>query len=117
MCPILRVVDPHLFYADPDSGFFSNADPIMLIIKVMRIYEHWSQDPPGLHFKPPRLHCERTRPSAAPFRASKKLLNFDFHADPDLAFHYNTDPNSAFQNNAITDPQPCPIPPSPRSSC
>ncbi len=54
---------------------------ILLLIKVMLSCEHWSADPPGLHFVPPRLHSERPRPSNAPFLASE-LLNFDLHADP-----------------------------------
>jgi hypothetical protein len=40
---------------------------ILLLIKVMQICDHWSPDPPGLNFESPRLHCERPRPSAAPF--------------------------------------------------
>ncbi len=44
----------------------------------MRICDHWSTDPLGLHFEPPRLRLEPPwllfeclRPSTAPFRASK----------------------------------------------
>jgi hypothetical protein len=46
-----------------------------------------------------------------------KLLQFDFNADPDPAFHSNTDPETAvhtntdpdpaFQTNADPDPQLC----------
>ncbi len=51
----------------------------LLLIKVMRICDHWSIDPPWLHIERPRLNCER------PFWA----LNFDLNADAntDLAFH------------------------------
>jgi hypothetical protein len=43
--------------------------------------------PTRLHFKP------------------LKLLNFDFNAGPDPAFHYNADPDPASKNNADPDPQ------------
>jgi hypothetical protein len=29
-----------------------------------------------------------------------KLMNFDFNADPDPAFHFNAEPEPASQNNA-----------------
>ncbi len=45
---------------------------------------------------PPRLYNE-----------PQKLLNFDFIADPDPAFHSNADPDPATMNNADPDPQPC----------
>jgi hypothetical protein len=45
----------------------------------------------GLHFESPHLHCERPRPSMAPFCASK-ALEFDFDADMGA--------DSAFENNA-----------------
>jgi hypothetical protein len=35
-----------------------------------------------------------------------KLLNFDFIADPDTAFHSNKDPDPTFENNANKDSQP-----------
>ncbi len=50
---------------------------ILLLIKAIGICDHWSIEPPG-------LHSERPRPSTTP-----KLINFDFNADPDSAFHYN----------------------------
>jgi hypothetical protein len=56
-----------------------------------------STDPPfALHLRvlgTPRLHCE-----------PRKLLNFDFNADPDPAFHLNADPDPAFHFNADPDP-------------
>jgi hypothetical protein len=33
---------------------------ILLIIKMMRICDYWSTDPPGLHFEPPCLHFVRS---------------------------------------------------------
>ncbi len=33
-----------------------------------------------------------------------KLLNFDFNADPDPAFHSNADPDPAFHSDAYPDP-------------
>jgi hypothetical protein len=46
----------------------------------MRICDHWSTDPPG-------LHCERSRLHFEPL----ELLNFHFvaDADPDPPFHSN----------------------------
>jgi hypothetical protein len=31
---------------------------ILLLIKVMRICDHWSTDPPALPFEPLRIHCQ-----------------------------------------------------------
>jgi hypothetical protein len=47
---------------------------------------------------PPRLRFEHL-----------KLLNFDFNAYPDLAFHCHMDPVTASQNNAEPDPQFGPV--------
>ncbi len=55
---------------------------ILRIIKVMRICDHWSTDPPGIHFEPPRLHCERPLPSTIPFSACETPA-FHSNADPD----------------------------------
>ncbi len=88
-----RVADPHHFNAEPDPSFHYNADPDpdpgFHQIKVMPICDHYSTDPPRLHLEPPRLHCKRPWSSISPFSASnetRKLLNFDFDADLDLAF-------------------------------
>ncbi len=60
----------------PDPTFHANLYPtliriwIVLRIKVRRICTHGSQDPQWLHFKTPRLHCERPRLFMAPFWAS-----------------------------------------------
>ncbi len=37
----------------------------LLLIKVFKICNHWHADLPRLHFEPPRLHCQRQRPSKA----------------------------------------------------
>jgi hypothetical protein len=52
---------------------------------------HWSTDPPGFHFEPSGLHCERLRLYFDPLR----LLNLYFIANPDPAFHSKADPDSA----------------------
>jgi hypothetical protein len=64
---------------------------ILLLIKVMQIGNHWSTDPPGLHFEP------------------LKLLNVYFNADSDSvpAFYLNADPDPASQDNADPDPLHC----------
>jgi hypothetical protein len=61
---------------------------ILLLIKVMRICDHWSKDPPRLHFEPPRLRCERPLPSIA-LPEPLEILNFSFNADlyPDPEFN------------------------------
>jgi hypothetical protein len=58
---------------------------------------------PGLHFKPPGLHCERPRPSTPLFCALIKILNFDFNPDP--AFDSEGDPDPPSKSNADPDPQ------------
>jgi hypothetical protein len=72
--PASKVADP-----DPNSAFhliriqirLSNLMliriRILLLIKVMRICDHWYTDPQGLHLEPPRLNCERPRPSLLHF--------------------------------------------------
>ncbi len=57
----------------------------------MQIFYHWSINLPGFHFEPPGLYCERPRPRL-PFEPLK-LMNFDFNADPDPAFHSSPDPD------------------------
>jgi hypothetical protein len=44
---------------------------ILLLIKVMKICDHWCIDPPGLHFEPPGLNCSVHGPPCG-------ILNFDF---------------------------------------
>ncbi len=71
---------------------------IVVLIKVMQICEYWSTDPPGLHFEPPRLRCERPLPSTAPFEPLK-LLNFDFYMPIRIQlFTLMTDPDPAVKN-------------------
>jgi hypothetical protein len=47
------------FHVDPDSDpvFHVNADPDPLLFKLMGNCDHWSIDPPGLHFEPLGLQC------------------------------------------------------------
>ncbi len=47
---------------------------ILLSIIVMQICDHRSTECPGLLFEPPRLHCERRRPSTAQLWASKATV-------------------------------------------
>jgi hypothetical protein len=54
----------------------------------MRTCHNWSRDPVSLRLEPPRLHCE-----------ALQLLNFDFTADPDLAFYSNANQDRASQYN------------------
>jgi hypothetical protein len=61
---------------------------ILLLIKVMRISDHWSTDPPMHHLYPTRLYCEPPWINFEPL----KLLNFDLDLDPDPA---NADPDPA----------------------
>ncbi len=55
-----------------------------------RICDHWSTDPPKLHLQASIVHGSILR--------TPKLFNFDFNADPDLAFH--SDPDPASKKNA-----------------
>jgi hypothetical protein len=61
------------------SIFHFNEDPdptlvqILLLINVMQIFNPFSTDPPGLHFKPPRLHFERPRSPRLHFERLKPL--------------------------------------------
>ncbi len=66
---------------------------ILLIIKVMRICDHWSKDPPRLVYTsivrvrgPPLLHL-----------GASKASEFDFNEDPDPAIYSNADPEPTFQ--------------------
>jgi hypothetical protein len=80
---------------------------ILLFIKVMLICDHWSTDFPGAPFEPPRLLCERHRPSKRLyFERGLKLLNFDIIADPDPAFHSNSDPDPTSNADPDLDLQP-----------
>jgi hypothetical protein len=106
-----RVADPHNFNADPnpaihfnvdpdtDTVFHFNANPVRIqivllpLIKEMRIFDHWSTDPPGpiislqasivSVYGLPRLYFQPLG-----------LVNFDFNADPDPGpvSYINADP-------------------------
>jgi hypothetical protein len=49
-----RGPDPHhlIVGSDPTYHFKADRVRILLLIKVMRICDHWSKDPSGLHFEP-----------------------------------------------------------------
>jgi hypothetical protein len=117
-----RIADPRHFTADPEPFFHfhtdqdpafhftADADSNPAPLQSDGICDHWSiLDPPGPHFEPPVLHCERPLIFMALFLAST-LLNFEFNADPDPAFHFNADPDPASKNNADPNPQPCCLP-------
>ncbi len=55
---------------------------ILILIKVMGICEHWSVDPPGLHFEPPDPHLWASSALLGHVLVfwSLKILNFDFEA-------------------------------------
>jgi hypothetical protein len=113
-----RVADPHHldadpdpalhFYADPDTDFNLNTNPDPAPLQCDRNLRPLVYRPYILQssiFEPPGLHCERPRPSTALFCKLLKLLNFDFNADSDLAFHSNADSAPSSKNNADPDPQ------------
>ncbi len=94
---LTKVADPHHFRADPDPYIHFNGDlpsrlftsmrmrkriRSLLLIKVMRVYDHWSTSLSGLHYKPPRLYCERPSPPWL-HSAPLKFLNLDYNADLD----------------------------------
>ncbi len=66
------VTDPafHL-NADPDPAFHFNSNPDPAPHQSDGNLQKWSVYPPGLHFEPPDLHCERPLPPTALFWASK----------------------------------------------
>jgi hypothetical protein len=73
----------------------------------MRICDHLSEDPPWLHFEPPRLVSVLGPPRL--YLKPLKLLNFDFDKDPDPAFHSDTDTDLAAKTilDPYPDTQPC----------
>jgi hypothetical protein len=81
-----RVADPHHFNADPDPAFHLNVDPDPAPhqsdgnLRPMGYRDNL--DLPGLHFQHPQ-----------PYFEPLKILNFDFSADPDPAFHFIADPD------------------------
>jgi hypothetical protein len=76
------VADPHQFNADPYPAFHFNADPDPAPHQSDANQRPPVYDPLGLHFEPPRLHCERPWPSMV-----SKLLDLNLNTDPDPAFH------------------------------
>jgi hypothetical protein len=82
--------DPSVHHdVDPEALFTFMLIRILILIKVTRICDHWSTDPPRLHFEHLRLHGERPQPSLTPFCASTALKILTYDADPDPAFHNN----------------------------
>ncbi len=72
----------------------------------MGICDHWSVDPPGLHFKPQSSIVIVHGPPRFYFE-TLKFLNFDFNAEPDPGFHRlwcGSGARSSLQNNANPDP-------------
>ncbi len=63
-----RVADPHHSNADPDPAFHFNADPDLLIIKVMRIFY-----PTSLVYRPSRASFWATK---TPLKARFQLFTF-----------------------------------------
>ena len=63
------VADPHRFKEDPDPAVYLSADldPAFHVNAEQNATTFLYVDPPGLHFKPQCLHCERSRPSGALF--------------------------------------------------
>jgi hypothetical protein len=61
---VIIFADPKYSYADPNPTSHNDADPDPRPIKVMRICDHWSIDPPRSILS---SHCDRLRPSIAPF--------------------------------------------------
>jgi hypothetical protein len=86
------MTDPHYFNADPDPAFHLHADPDpALQHTVIRICDHWSRDPPVLHFEPPSLDCERPRLNF--FFEPLKFLNFECGSGRIHLFFFNANPD------------------------
>jgi hypothetical protein len=75
----------------------------LFIKKVMGICDHWSIDPPGLHFKPQPFIVIVHGPPRFYFE-TLKLLNCNFNGEPDPGLHSNADPDPALKNNPYPDP-------------
>jgi hypothetical protein len=90
----IRIYTLH-FNPDPVLRFNADPDPTFTLLRIrIRISDYFSTDPAGLHFEPPRLHCDSV--SAHGFILShQKLLNLDFNAYPDQAFRPHADPDPA----------------------
>ncbi len=74
----------------------SVADPFFTLmrIRILFFYQSDANLRPLVYYGPPWLHFE-----------PQQLLNFDFDADPDPAFHPNADADPVSQNDADPDPQ------------
>ncbi len=91
---------------------FFDADPDPSYIKVRRICNHWSTDPPRHLCKPPRLSFETSRTGSSwvsrlhgePPWLRCGQVHSSFGADPDPAFECDQDPDQAFHFHADPDP-------------
>ncbi len=99
------VADPHHGDTDPDPSchFDAHLDPDPAPHQSDANQRPLVYRPTRLHSELPRFYCERPRPSTAPF-GPLKLLSFDFHADQDIALHYDADPASQNYADTYTDP-------------
>ncbi len=108
--PILTTGDPYTDHwqlssysstsnvADP--GFKVNPDPTFHFDEDLDPCLHQSDAnlrplvyrPPGLHFEPPRLHCESSLLTIALDFGADPSYDFDVGAEPDPAFHSDADP-------------------------
>ncbi len=83
---------------------FTSMKILILLLKVMRICDHWPTDPPDLHFESPRLHFERPGPPGLYFQP-RNLMNSDLNTDPDPASKNNADPRrSGYETLNLTCP-------------
>jgi hypothetical protein len=85
------VADPHHIDVDPDQPFRFDVDPDPTL---KQIRDHWHMDLSRLHFKPPRLLCERPRTSMAPLQTPMA---------PEFGLHCEF--GSRFHSDAGSDPQ------------
>jgi hypothetical protein len=69
----------------PGSSFSLMRIRILLLIKLIRICDHSTTDPPKLHFGPPGLHWEHRGPLRL-YLEPLNILNFNFNADPSGSF-------------------------------
>ncbi len=82
-------------YPDPSFHFDAHMDPDPAAHQTDAYQRSLCYRPPRLHFEPPCLHCERSRPPILfwAFRA----LDFDHDSDPDpnpvFGFYVDPDPD------------------------
>jgi hypothetical protein len=86
------------FNANPEPAFYFNADPDPAPKQSDTNLRPLVFIPSKAPFEPPSLHCERPRPSTAPF-CDSKARQFR-NADPDPAVLSNADPDPISKINA-----------------